>query len=90
MLFHKSWFWEKSSFMENIVLSFGMVAVVVVDADSKFLNVFKSMCEILKITLFFYCDGFLVTYSMRTTNRRSQIVAAPSKKHANFCFLFHF
>ena len=30
-------------FMEQVVLSFGMVAVVVVDADSKFLNVFEKM-----------------------------------------------
>ena len=37
-------------FMENVVLSFGMVAVVVVDADSKFLNDFKTMCDVLKIT----------------------------------------
>ena len=31
-------------FMENVVLSFGIVAVVVVDADSNFLGVFKAMC----------------------------------------------
>ena len=31
-------------FMEQVVLSFGMVAVVVVDADSKFLHFFKDMC----------------------------------------------
>ena len=30
-------------FMEQVVLTFGLVAVVVVDADSKFLNVFRSM-----------------------------------------------
>ena len=29
-------------------------------------------------------------YHTRATNRRSQIIAASSKKHANFCFLFHF
>ena len=34
-------------FMETVVLSFGMVAVVVVDADSKFLGIFKEM--LLKI-----------------------------------------
>merc|ERR1711884_245058 len=38
-------------FMENVVLSFGMVAVVVVDADSKFKGVFEELCKILKITL---------------------------------------
>ena len=37
-------------FMENVVLSFGMVAVVVVDADSKFKGVFEELCDILKIT----------------------------------------
>ena len=31
-----------------------------------------------------------INYRTRATNRRSQIIAAPSKKHANFCFLFHF
>ena len=36
-------------FMENVILTFGIVAVVVVDADSKFLGVFKTMCSILKI-----------------------------------------
>ena len=36
-------------FMEQVVLSFGMVAVVVVDADSKFLDLFKAMCVALDI-----------------------------------------
>ena len=31
--------------MEQVVLSFGMVLVVVVDADSKFLNLFQDMCQ---------------------------------------------
>ena len=30
-------------FMEHVVLSFGMVVVVVVDADSKFLSTFKAI-----------------------------------------------
>ena len=38
-------------FMEQVVLSFGMVAVVVVDADSKFLHFFKDMCKQLNIKL---------------------------------------
>ena len=38
-------------FMEQVVLSFGMVAVVVVDADSKFLHSFKEMCKRLNINL---------------------------------------
>ena len=32
-------------FMEQVVLSFGMVLVVVVDANSKFLNLFQDMCQ---------------------------------------------
>ena len=35
--------------MESVVLSFGMVAVVVVDADSKFRGVFEELCKILKL-----------------------------------------
>ena len=31
-------------FMEQVVLSFGMVDVIVVDADRKFLSLFKEMC----------------------------------------------
>ena len=38
-------------FMEQVVLSFGMVAVIVVDADSKFLGVFQAMCTALDIEL---------------------------------------
>lgn len=38
-------------FMEQVVLTFGMVAVVVVDADSKFLGNFSAMCDILDIKL---------------------------------------
>ena len=35
-------------FMEDVVLSFGMVAFVVVDADSRFRSVFEEVCTILK------------------------------------------
>ena len=35
--------------MEYAVLSFDMVAVVVVDADSKFLHLFQAMCIALNI-----------------------------------------
>ena len=37
-------------FMEQVVLSFGMVAVVVVDVDSKLLHNYKDMCATLDIT----------------------------------------
>ena len=36
-------------FMKNIVLSFEIVAVIVMDASSKFSNIFEAMCEILKV-----------------------------------------
>ena len=38
-------------FMEQVVFTFVMVAVVVVDADSKFLSLFKDMC--LKLDFIF-------------------------------------
>ena len=38
-------------FMEDVVLTFGMVAIVVVDADSRFGGTFGAICKILKLTL---------------------------------------
>ena len=38
-------------FMEDVVLTFGMVAIVVVDAGSRFRGTFEAMCKILKLTL---------------------------------------
>ena len=38
-------------FMKQVVLSFGMVTVVVVDTDSKFLYFFKDMCKRLDISV---------------------------------------
>ena len=37
--------------MEEVDLSFGMTAVIVVDTDIKFISVFKDMCTELKISL---------------------------------------
>ena len=37
-------------FMVEVVLNFDMVAVVVVDADSRLLSTFEAMCKILKFT----------------------------------------
>ena len=37
-------------FMEQVVLNFGMVAIVVVDADSRFRSTFEAMCKTLKLT----------------------------------------
>ena len=39
-------------FMEQVVFSFGMIVVVVVDTDNKFLQLFKEMC--LKLDLIFW------------------------------------
>ena len=36
-------------FMENVVLSFGMVVIIVVGADSRFKSFFKDMCTALGI-----------------------------------------
>ena len=38
-------------FMEHVTLTFGMTAVVVVDADSRFKGAFQKMCDVLKIQL---------------------------------------
>ena len=38
-----------SLFMKQVVLSFGMVSVVVVDADSKFFQIYKEICTALDI-----------------------------------------
>jgi len=37
-------------FMEHVVLTFGICAIVVVDADSKFKVLFADMCSALRIT----------------------------------------
>ena len=44
-------------FMEQVVFNFGMVAVVVVDADSKFLSLFKDMCLTLDFILWPIAHG---------------------------------
>ena len=38
-------------FMEQVVLSFGMVVVLVADTDTKFLGVFQAICTALDIEL---------------------------------------
>ena len=37
-------------FIEQVILTFGMVAVVVVDADNRFRSTFEAMCKLLKLT----------------------------------------
>ena len=34
-------------FMEQVIFTFGIVAVVVVDANRKFLHLFEEMCKVL-------------------------------------------
>ena len=36
--------------MEQVILTFGMVTVVSVDADSRFRSTFEAMCKLLKLT----------------------------------------
>ena len=38
-------------FIEQVILTFGMVAVVVVDANSLFRSTFEAICKLLKLTL---------------------------------------
>lgn len=44
-------------FMKDVVLSFGMCLVVVIDDDSSFKQVFKLMCEALAITYWYLLHG---------------------------------
>ena len=44
--------------MKQVVLSFGMVAVIVVDADSNFLHLFKEMCAVLGIRFWPILRGY--------------------------------
>ena len=44
-------------FMENVILSFGMYSVIVVDDESPFKGVFKEICSSLKITHWVLSQG---------------------------------
>ena len=46
-----------NTFMEEVYLSFGMTALIVVDADSKFWSDFEDMCKALKIHLWRLAQG---------------------------------
>ena len=75
-------------FMEHVVLSFGMVAVVVVDADSKFLSVFQAMCTALDIELWPLArgnhKGLLVEKYHRFLNKTQSIAGAETGTHISF------
>ena len=45
------------SFMDNVVLTFGICSVVVVDSDSKFMDVFEEMCSKLNIVFWSLSRG---------------------------------
>ena len=44
-------------FMENVVILFGMVTIIVVDSVSKFKSVFKDMCTSLGIIYWCLAHG---------------------------------
>ena len=44
-------------FMENVVLAYGMVSILVVDTDARFCEVFGELCTILEITLWSLARG---------------------------------
>ena len=75
-------------FMEQVVLSFGMVAVVVVDADSKFLHLFQEMCSKLDFLLWPLARGNHKGNSVekyhRFLNKTQTIVRADMGTHLSF------
>jgi len=44
-------------FMEQVLLNFGMVAVVVVDADGRFRNTFEATRKMLKLSFWLLSRG---------------------------------
>ena len=75
-------------FIEQVVLSFGMVAVVVVDADGKFLSLFENMC--LALGFIFWPlvrdnhKGNSVGKYHRFLNKTQTIVGADTGTHILF------
>ena len=89
-------------FMWEVVLSFGMVAVIVVDADSKFRGIFEVMCNKLKIIFWLLARGnhkgnsveryhrFLnKTQTMCGTDRGTHDTLIKILKHPNTCGTQH-
>ena len=75
-------------FMEHVVLYFGMVSVVVVDADSKFLHLFQAMCLALGIELWPLARGNYkwssIEHYHRFLNKTQTIVGADRGTHLSF------
>ena len=57
-------------FMEQVILNFGMVAIVVVDADNRSKSIFEAMCELLKITFWPLARG---NHKGMSTEKISQV-----------------
>ena len=74
--------------MEQVVFSCGMVAVVVVDADSKFLDLFKAMCVALDIVFWPLArgnhKGLSVERYHRFLNKTQAIAGAECGTHLSF------
>ena len=75
-------------FMEQVVFTFGLVAVVVVDADSKFLGLFEDMCNRLGFIFWPLSRGnhkaLGVEKYHRFLNKTQTIVSQDSGTHHSF------
>ena len=76
------------AFMENVILSFGVCSVVVIDADSKFCGEFEAMCTILKIIVWPLArgnhKGLSVERYHRFLNKTQTIVGNDRGTHLSF------
>ena len=72
-------------FMEQVVFSFGMVAVIVVDANNKFLGLFEKICNTLGLKLWDLSrsnhKGLSVKRYHRFLNRIQKIVGQDRGTH---------
>ena len=76
------------AFMENVVLKYGVCAVIVVDAGSNFRHIFEQMCDILDITFWPLArgnhHGLSVERYHRYLNKTQTIQGASIGTHENF------
>ena len=76
------------TFMENVVLKYGICAVVAVDAGSNFKHIFERMCDILDITYWPLArgnhHGLSVERYHRYLNKTQTIQGANVGTHDNF------
>ena len=75
-------------YMENVILTFGMCAIVVVDADNSFRGVFEEMCTILKIHFWPLArgnhKGLIVERYHRFFNKIQTIIGEERGTHISF------